>query len=212
MPSSLFITFEGTEGCGKSTQIALLEQYLKSKGVSVKLTREPGGTPTANAIRSILLDSKNKEIKPLTELLLYTASRAQHVEELIQPSLLNHQIVLCDRFTDATLAYQGYGRGLDLKLIDNLNKMATQGLTPHKTFLFNLDPAIGLKRALDRNAQATTDEGRFENEKLEFHKKVQAGYLALAKNEPHRFEIIDASGSKETIHQMVIQKIEALLA
>ena len=171
--SSFFITFEGGEGAGKTTQIKYLAECLAPK---VVVTREPGGTAVADQIRATLLDPKNK-ISPELELLLYEAARRDHVENIIRPALKAGKIVLCDRFTDATIAYQGFARGLSLKLIDNLNTIATGGLKPDLTFLFDLSPKIGLNRATKRNP--TKD--RIESEKIAFHEKVRKGYLTLAR-------------------------------
>ncbi len=151
-----FITFEGIEGCGKTTQIKLLEQHLTEKGFKVLLTREPGGCPIADQIRAILLDAANSAMTPSAELLLYAAARSQHVEEVIKPALADDCIVLCDRFTDATVAYQGYGRGLDLDSIGYLNQLATSGLKPQLTILLDCPVEVGLKRALARISGITT--------------------------------------------------------
>ncbi|ACM20506.1 thymidylate kinase [Geotalea daltonii FRC-32] len=188
-----FITFEGIEGCGKTTQIKLLEQHLAEKGFKVLLTREPGGCPIADQIRAILLDAANSAMTPSAELLLYAAARAQHVEEVIKPALADDCIVLCDRFTDATVAYQGYGRGLDLDSIGYLNQLATSGLKPQLTILLDCPVEVGLKRALARinGISAGAREERFELESTLFHQKVRNGYLKLAENEKGRFLIVD---------------------
>ncbi|MCL2761299.1 MAG: dTMP kinase [Desulfuromonadales bacterium] len=192
-----FITFEGVEGCGKTTQIKILAETLKSQGYSVRLTREPGGSPVADKIRNILLDAENSAITPTTELLLYAASRAQHVAEVINPALERGKIVLCDRYTDATLAYQGFGRSLNMESINALNKMATKGCFPDLTVLLDCAPETGLKRAMDRiNSESKADssslrEERFELESLEFHKRVREGYLKLAETEPKRFLVFN---------------------
>ncbi|GAB7027965.1 dTMP kinase [Geotalea toluenoxydans] len=188
-----FITFEGIEGCGKTTQIKLLEQHLTEKGFKVLLTREPGGCPIADQIRAILLDAANSAMTPSAELLLYAAARSQHVEEVIKPALADDCIVLCDRFTDATVAYQGYGRGLDLDSIGYLNQLATSGLKPQLTILLDCPVEVGLKRALARISGITTGarEERFELESALFHQKVRDGYLKLAENEKERFCIVD---------------------
>ena len=189
----MFITFEGIEGCGKTTQVKLLAKELLRQGRHVTLTREPGGCAIADKIRAILLDAGNAAMTPLTELLLYAAARSQHLDDTVRPALAAGEIVLCDRFTDATVAYQGYGRGLDLDLIGRLNALATNGLTPGLTVLMDCPVEVGLGRALSRiNGTLGPKEERFERESYTFHEAVRAGYLALALGEPDRFTIIDA--------------------
>lgn len=196
---SCFITFEGVEGCGKTTQIRLLAEALKLSGKKVVLTREPGGCPIADKIRAILLDAQNSEMTPLAELLLYAAARAQHIDEIIRPALDSGAIVLCDRFTDATLAYQGFGRKLDLGLINRLNETAVNNCRPELTVLIDCPVETGLERAMARiEAGSAADsshlrEERFERESLEFHQRVRNGYLTLAKESAARFILIDGS-------------------
>lgn len=194
-----FITFEGVEGCGKSTQIKLLASHLITLGYPAVLTREPGGCQISDQIRSILLDAKNNAMSPLAELMLYCAARAQHINEVISPALNANKIVLCDRFSDATLAYQSFGRGIDRTIIDTINNYACQKTTPNLTVLIDCDPSVALKRA--RLRIETTDgprEERFELEELAFHKRVHEGYLQLAHDDSERFLIIDGSASIET--------------
>lgn len=209
----LFITFEGIEGSGKTTQIKLIEQHLLQKNIPCRLTREPGGTDVCNSIRKILLSSQNKDMSHLCELFLYAANRAEHVEKIILPALNTGKVVLCDRFTDATLAYQGYGRGFSLELIEQLNKMVTSNLKISKTILLDLKPEEGLKRALKRISHLSNEnkEDRFEQEKLDFHVKIRNGYLELAKKDPARFAIIDANGSEKDIHKQIVTAIDSLL-
>lgn len=191
-----FITFEGIEGSGKTTQIARVAEFLRCQGYDVVTTREPGGCPIADAIREILLNPANDALENRAELLLYAAARAQHVAEVIQPALKQGKIVLCDRYTDATLAYQGYGRGLDLVLIEELNALASVDCRPHLTLLLDMPHKAGLQRALDRNSvQNMTEEGRFEQESLDFHQRVREGYLSLAQKDPQRMRVIDATGT-----------------
>jgi len=205
----MFVTFEGIEGSGKSTQIVMLANYLKSHGNSVVLTREPGGTPIGDQIRKILLDPANKALDPKAELLLYAASRAQHLSEVILPALADGSIVLCDRFSDATLAYQGYGRGVDRKMILELDRIVTAGIRPDLTLLLDIDAAVGLARARGRNSSCGLDaEARFENEETAFHERVRQGYLALANQEPERIRAVDASSAPDRI-EMEIRKIIA---
>lgn len=213
-----FITFEGVEGCGKTTQIKLLSELLAARGIHSVLTREPGGCPIADKIRSILLDAENRALSPLTELMLYAAARSQHVTEVISPALEAGKIVLCDRFTDATLAYQSFGRGIDRGVIDTLNLQACQGVSPDLTILVDCDPQIGLARARQRiEATSGPREERFELEELAFHQRVRAGYQQLAVDQPERFLIIDGADTIErifaTISTQVLTRIpEALRA
>jgi len=191
---SFFITFEGIEGSGKSTQIARLRQSLEQAGHAVIQTREPGGCDIADQIRSILLHPQNTALEPTAELLLYAAARAQHVCEIIRPALDRGETVLCDRYTDATLAYQGDGRQLDRQLIAQLNLVATQGTCPDLTILIDLDVEKGLSRAFARETDLQdTSEGRFEREEIAFHQRVRKGYLNLAQAEPGRFTRVDGS-------------------
>lgn len=199
-----FITFEGIEGSGKSTQIQIVADWLESvTGVRPLITREPGGCPIADQIRSTLLDAANFGMDERAELLLYAAARAQHMAEVIRPALAEGRIVLCDRFIDATLAYQGYGRGLSTELIEQLNGLATGDITPDLTLLLDFAPETGIERALQRNADAAgQNENRFEQEALAFHHRVRQGYLALA--EKHgRIRRIDAAGSLEDVSDRV---------
>lgn len=209
---SLFISFEGIEGSGKTTQIQLLANQLESLGYDVLITREPGGCPIADQIRHILLHPENDRLVPDAELLLYAAARAQHVAEVITPALKQGKIVLCDRFCDATLAYQGYARGLDLQLVLQLNDLAAGTCRPHLTLLLDMHPDQGLHRAQSRNAVAAGPaEGRFEQESLIFHSKVREGYLALAQQEPLRIKVIDATGNHEQVAKRIWQTTSSFL-
>jgi dTMP kinase len=203
-----FITFEGIEGCGKTTQIKLLGNHLNSLGYSVAMTREPGGCPIADKIRAILLDADNAGLFPLAELLLYAAARAQHVSDVILPALKAGSIVLCDRFTDATIAYQSAGRGIERSTIDSLNNLACQTLRPDLTILIDCEASVGLGRARSRiDAQSGPREERFELEALEFHQRVRDGYLAIARQEPRRFIRVDGSGSIEEISASIADQV-----
>lgn len=204
----MFITFEGIEGCGKTTQIKRLEQRLNRHDISVVRTHEPGGTRIGKHIRQILLDSRHEAISPLAELILYAADRAQHIEEVIKPALSKKQWVLCDRFVDATVAYQGFARGLEMKLIHVLNEKATQGIRPDMTFLLDCPVEIGLERARRRNKDLDQeDQDRFEREKLDFHRAVQRGYLELAHQDNKRFRIIDATLPEDDVEQAIFDFI-----
>jgi len=201
-----FISFEGIEGTGKSTQAKLLYTYLRGKGADVILTEEPGGTQISVKIREVLLSVEHREMSPLTELLLYNASRAQHMQEVITPALDRGAIVITDRFTDSTLAYQGYGRGLDLQLIDSIDLIATGRLRPDITLLLDLDVQTGLGRNRGINK---TD--RLELEDVAFHERVRNGYLLLAALDPARIKLIHASKSIEEIHREIIRIMSDVL-
>lgn len=198
----MFITFEGIEGCGKSTQISLLAERLQEAGQQVVLTREPGGCLIANQIRSLLLDAANSAMVPMTELMLYAAARAQHLSEVIRPGLNSGAIVLCDRFSDATRAYQAFGRGIDRQVMETLNSLACNSLTPDLTLLLDCPVETGLSRARQRiESSSGPREERFELESMAFHQRVRDGYLHLANEEPDRFVVIDASASPDQVAQ-----------
>lgn len=208
---AFFITLEGIEGCGKTTQARLLADWLRERGEQVVTTREPGGCRIADRLRAVLLDPAYSEITPDTELLLYAAARAQHVAEVIRPALASGRTVLCDRFIDATLAYQGYARGLDLGRIDQLNRFATGDTRPDLTLLLDYPAELGLLRARQRNETTSgTSEGRFEAEELAFHQRVRDGYLQLARSNP-RLVVIDGRGSVSEVQQRLTAAVEASL-
>jgi len=206
LKKGLFITFEGIEGSGKSTQIIMLAEYLKAEGREVTVTREPGGTEIGRAIRQVLLNPGFTKMDYHTEVLLYAADRAQHAAEIIKPSLAEGKIVLSDRYIDSSIAYQHYGRGLPLDLIMNINEQAVQGLKPDLTFLLALPLEIGLKRA----TQETSD--RIEQESIAFHGRVEAGFRELASKEPQRWHVIDATGTIDEIHQSITEVVNTLLS
>ena len=191
----MFITFEGIEGSGKGSVIATVAEYLRAAGREALLTREPGGCRLGRALRTQLLDMRNAGITPEAELFLYLADRAQHVHEIIVPALRAGKVVICDRYSDSTLAYQGYGRGRDAALLRSLNDVAAKGLKPDLTLLLDLPAAEGLARARARNIleNKVESEGRFEAEDLAFHCLVREGFLELARQEYERFAVIDAS-------------------
>jgi dTMP kinase len=186
----MFITFEGGEGSGKSTAIKKIVELLEAKHYEVVLTREPGGTPISEEIRNVILDKKNIDMDPMTEALLYAASRRQHVVEKIRPALKEGKIVLCDRYLDSSLAYQGGARGLGIQRIKELNQYATDGLEPDITIFFDLKPEVGLARI---DANANREVNRLDVEKLSFHKKVYESFHLLADANPNRYVVIDAS-------------------
>jgi dTMP kinase len=195
MSQGRFITFEGMDGCGKTTQLRVLGQALRGQGHAVVETVEPGGTEIGQQIRRILLDPANMAIHARTELLLYFASRAQNVEQVIRPALAAGSVVLCDRFTDSTLVYQGCGRGLDTGIVLDLDRIACQGLKPDVTVLIEIDPHTSLARARRRNDRNDSSESRIDDEGFAFHDRVRVGYRALAESDPERFAVIDGRGS-----------------
>ncbi|HYI10102.1 MAG TPA: dTMP kinase [Thermoanaerobaculia bacterium] len=203
----MFVTFEGPEGSGKSTQIQRLGAFLQERGVDCVVTKEPGGTPIADRIRAIVLDSASVALDPWAEVLLYSASRRQHTVERIRPALAGGAHVLCDRYIDATLAYQGYGRLIDLDRLQLLNGWATEGLVPDLTLLYDIDEETGLSRAHQRNAAMEVDEGRFEAEDLRFHRRVREGYLVMATAEPKRFAVVDGRGTIDEVFALTLDTL-----
>ncbi|NJD37809.1 MAG: dTMP kinase [Geobacter sp.] len=208
----MFITFEGIEGCGKSTQINLLAAQLQQQGHQVLLTREPGGCPIADQIRGLLLDADNHAMVPMTELMLYAAARSQHLAEVVQPSLAAGTLVLCDRFSAATRAYQAFGRGIDRQIMESLNDLACNGLTPDLTLLLDCPVEVGLARARQRIAGSNgPKEERFELESLHFHQRVRNGYLQLAAEEPDRFAVINAAAPQDQVATTILQAVQSRL-
>lgn len=201
----MLITFEGIEGSGKTTQIELLSNHLEQKGHRIIRTREPGGTAFGEALRSVLL-KKGFHVFPLSELLVFMAMRAQHMEEVIMPALQDGITVICDRFVDATYAYQGYGRKIDLGVIETLNRLVTKGIRPNLTILMNVTAERGLKR---KAAASAID--RIEAEDMSFHQRVKKGYEKLAKEDPKRFFVVDGSLKVEAIHEIVRTKVGNIL-
>ena len=206
MKKGLFITFEGIDGCGKSTQIAKASEYLNKKAVPHLVTREPGGTPLAEKIRELILSPKNSEMKNSCELLLYLSARAQHVEEKIKPAIENGTTVLCDRFQEATFAYQGFGRGYPLNLLQKLNEFTTGGLQPSKTFIFD----ITIECAFDRMKNSGKTPDRLEKNSKEFYRKIREGYLALASVHPKRIKLIQGEKSIDEIFIEVKKVLDEL--
>jgi len=207
----MFISFEGIEGSGKTTQAKHTVRFLQDKGHGCVITREPGGTRIGEKIRAILLDPLSNGMDPMTELLLYMADRAQHIKEYILPLLSDGKIVLCDRYYDATMAYQGFARGLDIGLIENIHKLLFENLKPDITLLLDLPAEIGLARAWKQinNGNRISQETRFEEERLSFHKRVRAGYLELSRLEPERFRVIDASRDEHEVREEIIKILDA---
>ncbi len=203
----MFITLEGPEGSGKSSQIPALAEWLRELGYDVYTTREPGGTQIGDQIRQVLHNLENTAMHPRTEILLFLAARAQHVEEVMRPKLNNKTIVICDRYADSTLAYQGYGHGVDLDILRKLLDFSTGGLYPDLTILLDLD----VEKGLDRRKQSGGEWNRLDAYTLAFHKRVRKGYLTLVANEPERWRIVDAAQSKEKVQESLHQTILAEL-
>ena len=203
---SLFITFEGGEGSGKSVQSRALFRRLSQLAIPVILTHEPGGTSLGKKLGRWLKWAQNTDISPLTELLLFNASRAQLVTKVIQPSLKGRKVVICDRYADSTTAYQSYGRGLDLEMVKAINNAATQGIKPNLTVLLDISVEKGLARKKAKR------QDRFERENIAFHQRVREGYLKLVASEPERWLVIDASQSKRKIADIIWQKVSQLLS
>ncbi len=214
MAEGKLITFEGIDGCGKSTQLRLLERYLDQRGVPFISTREPGGTELGRKIRSALLDGGEGSVEPVAELLLYAADRAQHVRRVVMPALDEGRVVLSDRFYDATTVYQGYARGFDLALVNHLNELATGGLKPDLTLLFDLEVEIGLRRTHRRvgetNGEAAQPD-RLDQEPVEFHQRVRKAYLEIASREPQRFRIIPSAGPVKETFNLVIKEVRGVI-
>jgi len=202
----MLVTFEGIEGSGKTTQVELLCTYLQEKGYQVIKTREPGGTALGEALRKVLLQ-KDLHVLPLSELLIFMAVRSQHMEEVITPALARGAVVVCDRFVDATYAYQGYGRGVDLGIIATLNRLVTKGVTPNLTILLDCEVDVGLARKLVHNPRLD----RFEQEEAAFHEQVKRGYLKLVEEDEKRFYVINGKRDIEATHIAIRDRVERLL-
>ncbi len=214
-----FVSFEGGDGSGKSTQLELLAGYLSRQGISCLSTREPGGTNLGKMLRKVLLELRDEPISPETELFLYLADRAQHVREVIEPAMANGKLVLCDRFTDSTMAYQGYGRGADLDVLSRMNAIASRGVVPDLTFLLDCPVEVGLSRTqtrlsshASRAAAKVKAEDRFEREGALFHEQVRRGFLELAQADLARIVVIDAARSIASIQQEIVMIVEQKLA
>lgn len=208
--SGIFLSFEGIEGGGKSTQAILLADALRAHGHGVVITREPGGTQRGQVLRGLLLDPTEPALAPGAELLLMLADRAQHVQEVIAPALAANKVVITDRFVDSTTAYQGYGRGFDRTLLRQLNTLACGGCLPAMTFLMDLPVSEGLQRARLRRGETETAD-HFEAESVAFHERVREGFLAIARAEPQRVHILDATRPKEQVHQDILAALQRVI-
>jgi dTMP kinase len=208
----LFLTFEGPEGSGKSTQLRILAARLREMGREVLETAEPGGTPIGLQIRRVLLDSKNQELCPTAELLLNFASRAQNVDQTIVPALSKGWIVVCDRFTDSTVVYQGAGRGLGSEVVYDVDRIACRGLVPDLTLLIDIDTETGLARAHRRNRETAGVETRFDDQDVNFHRKVRDAYHQLASEEPRRIRMIDGGRPENEVAQDVWESVQPMLS
>lgn len=208
----MFITLEGVEGCGKSTQARLLAGRLEKEGYSCLLTREPGGTPIGREIRQVILNPRHNQMSPEAELGLYFSDRAQHLREVVWPAIASGKIVVCDRFTDSTIAYQGYGRRLSLRMIRSLDRIMTGVYRPDVTLFLDLPLKAGLERARARNhEEALLDEGRFEAEEIEFHERVRAGYLKMVRREPERFIVVPVEGNKKQVQESIWKAVKTCI-
>jgi len=212
MRRGLFITLEGIDGTGKSTQLRLLVQHLKKRGLPVQVTREPGGTKLGERIRKILLDSKTTHLSSLAELALMYAARAQHLEEVIRPALARGEIVVSDRYNDASLAYQGYGRKLGARTVRAFDRVVSGRTQPDLTILLDLAPRLSLGRAEGRESQRKSNQGRFEAQGLDFHTRVRRGYLAIAHKEPRRVKVVRADEPVEDVQAEIRELIDNFLA
>jgi dTMP kinase len=211
-----FLTLEGPEGAGKTTQSRLLVEYLRDAGHTVVHTREPGGTPIGEQVRTLLLDPAHREMAARTEMLLFAASRAQLVADVIVPALAQGALVVCERYVDASVAYQGVGRGLGVEAVRSVNAAATGGLSPDLTLLLDVDPAAGLRRAHGSSRASEAESGwgggdRLEREAPAFHARVREGFLALARNEPHRIRVIDARGPVDDVQREIRRAVDGFL-
>ncbi|MBM3188060.1 MAG: dTMP kinase [Chloroflexi bacterium] len=207
----LFVTFEGPEGSGKTTQVRLLDAWLRDAGLPVVCTREPGGTSIGEQIRAVLHNVANAAMHPATEALLYSAARAQHVREVILPGLERGAIVISDRYAESTLAYQGYGHGLDLNVLRELAHLATGGLSPDLVIYLDLDVDVGLARKREDHQAGQGEWNRMDQLASAFHRRVREGYLAMAREEPRRWLVLDATASIEEIHRRIVDRVRALL-
>jgi dTMP kinase len=211
MNHGLFITLEGIDGTGKSTQLRLLVQHLKKRGLAVLVTREPGGTKVGERIRKILLASTTTRLAPLAELALMYAARAQHLQDVIRPALAKHHIVVSDRYNDASLAYQGYGRKLGVQAVRAFDRIICDRTQPDLTIVLDLSPHLSLKRAQGRELRRESKQGRFESQGLSFYKRVRNGYLAIARKEPRRVKVVQANRPVAEVHTDICKLVDSFL-
>jgi dTMP kinase len=204
-----FITLEGMDGCGKSTQLEMLAGALRGRGVDFVVTREPGGTPVGESVRELLVSDASLNITPAAELFLIVGARAQHVAGLIKPALSAGRTVISDRYTDSTVAFQGFGRGIDLSFIDRMNRFATRGVMPDLTIIFDLEPELARTRLSARPVGGLL--GALDEEALDFHARVREGYLWLAASEPSRVRVVDSSGTPEETHASVMSLVLSIV-
>ncbi|WEG12753.1 dTMP kinase [Pullulanibacillus sp. KACC 23026] len=209
--AGIFITLEGPDGAGKTTQVKKLADWLKELAVPHVVTREPGGTPISDAIRALLLDPNHKEMASPTEILLYAASRAQHVEEKIKPALAKGWVVLCDRFVDASIAYQGYGLEMPVEEIEKINQFATGGLKPTRTYLIDLSPEVGKQRLQARVSPGGAELDRIEQKQISYHERVREGFYRIYKENEERMVLIDGNRQQEELFEVIKEDLEALL-
>lgn len=208
----LFISLEGPEGSGKTTQAQILSEYLSEKGYEVALTHEPGGTPLGEKLRHILLTPNGNDLSTFCELFLYLADRADHVEKVIKPALNEGKVVICDRFADATIAYQGYGQGVEIGLIEQLNLLAAQQIEPDLTIVLDIDSQVGLRKAIETKIEIGLKNGdRLEQRGLDFHRRVRQGYLNIAQNNPSRVKLIQVGDSIEEIQRKIRNYVDELI-
>jgi len=212
MKHGLFITLEGIDGTGKSTQLRLLVQHLKKRGFAVRVTREPGGTKVGERIRKILLDSTTARLAPLAELALMYAARAQHLQEVIRPALAKGEIVVSDRYNDASIAYQGYGRKLGAETVRAFDRIVCAGTQPDLTLLLDLAPRLSLQRAHGRQSGRKSKQERFELQGISFHKRVRRGYLAIARKEARRVKVVEAGGPVAEVQAEIRKLVDTFLA
>jgi len=212
MRRGVFITLEGIDGTGKSTQLRLLARYLKQSGFAVRITREPGGTKLGERIREILLDSATTRLAPLAELALMYAARAQHLQEVIRPALARGEIVLSDRYNDASFAYQGYGRKLGVKTVRAFDRIVCARTQPDLTILLDLPPRLSLRRAQVRQSERKSNQERFEMQGMEFHKRVRRGYLAIARKDTRRVKLVPAGVPVAEVHAKIRTLVDGILA
>jgi dTMP kinase len=208
---SRFITFEGPDGSGKTTQVALLAEALQQQGRKVVRTREPGGTAISEQIRALLHDTQNTAMLPVTEILLYSAARAQHVGQIVRPALARGEVVISDRFAESTIAYQGYGRGLDLAMLEQITVFATGGLHPDLVVYLDVEAAVGLERRLRDTRAGRGEWNRMDQEQVAFHQRVRAGYVQMAAQQGGRWLVLDATQPIATLHEMILARVVALL-